>query len=223
MTIRRLMAAREAVKNARLYLILGCEAGEGRDPLEVAAAAVAGGVELIQIRLKSVTTKERIEFCRRLRKCCGTSCPPIIVNDDLEAAIGAEAAGVHVGQDDVPVAQARKQAGDRLIVGLSTHSPAQAEEAEAAGADYAGIGAIFPTETKQIEHLIGPEPLEELPGRVGIPVFAIGGVTLANLERIISRGCRKVAVSSAILEADDPEAAARTFHQRLWESGPIIR
>lgn len=223
MTIRRFTDAREAVRNARLYLILGSFAGEGREPLEAAAAAVRGGVELIQVRLKSATTLERIEFCRRLTERCGGTCPPLIVNDDPEAAVGAGVAGVHVGQDDLPVEQVRKRVGGRLIIGLSTHSKEQVGQAQALGADYAGIGAMFPTQTNQIEHLIGPEPLAELSGMVAMPVFAIGGVTLANLDQIIAHGCRRVAVSSAILEADDPEQATRAFYRRLWDSEPTSR
>ena len=217
MTKRRFAEARARLQAARLYLILGPRSGDGGDPLHIAAAAVRGGVELVQVRLKRQTTAERIEFTRHLIERLGRPGPVVIVNDDPEAAVRSGADGVHLGRDDPSIEQVRSQVGADLLVGLSTHSLEEALRVEASGADYAGLGAMFPTQTKLSTVLIGPDSLRDLSDRTDLPVFAIGGITLDNLGQITAQGCCRVAVGSAILDAPDPEQAARAFRDRLRE------
>jgi len=218
MTKRRFPSWRERLQAARLYLILDPRAAPGRDPIEATLAAVRGGVDLVQVRLKRRTTSERVDFTRTLIERLGPGGPLVIVNDDPQAALLAGAHGVHLGPDDPAVDAVRKDVGDELLIGRSAHSIEEAIRAFALGADYAGLGAMFPTRTKRETVLVGPEALRDLEHRANRPVFAIGGITLFNLDQILARGCHRVAISSAILGAHDPEQAARAFRDRLRET-----
>lgn len=200
------MTPRERLASARLYLV--CDAR----PREWLAAAVRGGVDLVQLRDKSLDDDGLIEAARAFRD-LGV---PFVLNDrpDLVEACGAD--GVHVGQDDDPPALARAAVGPDRIVGRSTHAPAQAEAADAdRDVDYLAVGPVHQTPTKPGRPAAGLGYVEYAARTVGKPWFAIGGLDAANLDEVVARGARRVVVVRAITEADDPEAAARALVARL--------
>lgn len=200
------MTPRERLASARLYLV--CDAR----PREWLAAAVRGGVDLVQLRDKSLDDDGLIEAARAFRD-LGV---PFVLNDrpDLVEACGAD--GVHVGQDDDPPALARAAVGPDRIVGRSTHAPAQAEAADAdRDVDYLAVGPVHQTPTKPGRPAAGLGYVEYAARTVGKPWFAIGGLDAANLDEVVARGARRVVVVRAITEADDPEAAARALLARL--------
>lgn len=167
----------------------------------------------MQIRWKLAATVDVVQALTELKAALADTSTLIIVNDDLDAARTAD--GVHLGQDDAPYATARERLGEAALIGVSTHSRAEALAAESMGADYIGCGAMFETTTKRDTRLRGPALLEEVTAVVSIPVFAIGGIAAGNVDAIVRAGGRRIAVSSAILQAADPERAARELKARL--------
>jgi len=196
----------------RLYLLLSTELCKG-DPVVTAHAAIAGGVDCIQVREKSLPDRQLLELARRLRGVTIESETLLIVNDRPDIAALVNADGVHVGQDDLPVAAARKAVGADRLVGLSTHSIEQARRAVEAGADYIGVGPMFPTLTKAAGPVRGAKLLAEVAGEIEIPHVAIGGINADNVAELAEAGGRCVAVCQAILGADDPKAAAGAIKQ----------
>ena len=196
------MNPRERLASARLYLV--CDAR----PRDWLAAAVRGGVDLVQLRDKTLDDDELVAAAHAFRD-LGV---PFILNDrpDLVEACGAD--GVHVGQDDDPPALARAAVGPDRIVGRSTHAPAQAEAADAdRDVDYLAVGPVHPTPTKPGRPAAGLGYVEYAARTVSKPWFAIGGLDATNLDEVVARGARRVVVVRAITEADDPEAAARAL------------
>ena len=155
------------------------------------------------------------ELAEEMRKLTSDAGVLFIVNDRVGIAKLVEADGVHVGQDDLPAPDARKILGPEAVIGVSTHEMSQARRAPADGADYIGAGPVFPTKTKGYAEGIGTNYLRKLAAEHTIPFFAIGGISLENLDRVLEAGCRRVAISSAIIAADDPARAARQFKTRL--------
>lgn len=195
----------------RLYLLFTPQSCAG-DPWWTLDQALAGGVDLVQWRVK---TPDRDGF-RRCRDACRRSGVPLLVNDDVMLAVRGGAAGAHVGQDDLPAEAARKLLAGQWL-GVSTHDLAQIAAAAAAGADYVGFGPCHPTTTKGYD--TGKSAAEigaavDAAARHGLPLFAIGGIDAARLPALRGIGVDRVAVSRAILAADDPGAAAATL--RRW-------
>jgi thiamine-phosphate pyrophosphorylase len=194
------MSPRDRLATARLYLV--CDAR----PREWLAAAVRGGVDLIQLRDKTLDDEGLVAAAREFRDHDAL----FILNDrpDLVEACGAD--GVHVGQDDATPAQARAIVGPDRIVGRSTHAPEQADAAEAdPDVDYLAVGPVWETPTKLGRPAAGLEYVEYAARTVTKPWFAIGGIDATNLSAVAERGARRIVVVRAIAEADDPEAAAR--------------
>jgi thiamine-phosphate pyrophosphorylase len=198
----------------RLYVILDAQALGPRDPLEVAAAAIRGGADALQWRDKSASARELLAQARRLVPAARAAKVPLIINDRPDVALAAGADGVHLGQDDLPVPEARAILGERLI-GCSTHSLAQAQAAQADGADYIGFGPVYPTPTKPDYGSVGLDAVRTVCGRVRVPVVCIGGIDAGSVDAVLERGARCVAVVRAVCAADDPESAARALAQRL--------
>ncbi len=171
-------------------------------------AAVRGGARVVQFRSKSHTPEERLVLGSALARLCREQGIPFIVNDDLELACRLDADGVHLGQDDGDPRAARARLGAGRIIGVSTHNRDEALAAEAAGADYIGLGAMYPSGSKDIEHLAGPAAVAVVKGCVTIPVVAIGGITRDNAAPVIDGGADSVAVISAVLGSPDPALAA---------------
>lgn len=202
-----------------LYAIVDPAFCAGRDPLAVAVAILAGGCAVLQLRDKRHAQREVSELAHALHALCRTAGVPFVVNDHAALAAETRAQGLHLGQADLPIEQARALLPAGTRIGLSTHSPAQARDAEARGADLVGFGPIFPTRSKDDpEPVVGLEALRALRETVRLPIVAIGGITLANVASVAATGVAMAAAISALCSADDPQAAARAMHARMLES-----
>ncbi len=187
----------------------------GRDPVEMAAAALRGGADVIQWRDKGAPDGEFLETARRLREQTRKQGALFIVNDRVAAALRAQADGVHVGHEDLPVSDVRALVGDSMLIGRSTHSLEEALEAECQGADYIGVGPVFATPTKPGVPAVGLELVRKVKQKIRIPWVAIGGIDLENAGLVSSAGAACVAVVRAVAAASDPEAAARLLKGKL--------
>ena len=195
-------------KTLRLYLCTDRALAKGRPLLEALEAALIGGVSLVQLREKEFSGREFFFFAREMLALTNRYNVPLIINDRLDIALAVGAAGVHLGQDDLPLAAARRLAGKHFIIGVSARNPKDAVLAEQEGADYLGCGAVFPTGTKAGAGVIGFQGLAEVVGAVKIPVVGIGGIGPDNAADIMAAGAAGVAVISAILSQDDIRGAA---------------
>src|SRR5689334_19109496 len=177
--------------------------------------ALAGGVDLFQLRDKHATDDELREAAHYARERCRAAGALFLVNDrpDLVSDCGAD--GVHVGQDDMPVAHARALVGPDAIVGLSTHSIQQAQAGSKSGADYIAVGPVHATPTKEGRPAIGVEPVAYAAAHVSIPWFAIGGLDANTVGAVVEAGARRIVVVRALAHAEDPEAAARALRSAL--------
>lgn len=199
-----------------LYVITDSKLSGGRSHLEVAQAAIRGGATVVQLRDKEATTRQLVETGRVLRDLTRERGVTFIVNDRVDVALAVEADGVHLGVDDMPVPIARRLMGPGAIIGFSPETVEQARQAEAEGADYLGVGAVFGTGTKpDAGPPIGVEGLRAMVRAVSIPVVAIGGITADNAAQCIRAGAAGVAVISAVVAAEDVEAAARRLREQL--------
>ncbi len=197
-----------------LYLITDAELGRGRSHRQIVAAAIYGGVTVVQYREKNASTRRMVEEALELRQLCCSYNVPFIVNDRLDVALAVDADGVHVGQDDMPAALARKLIGPGKILGVSVENVTQARAALADGADYVGASPIFATPTKpDAPAPMGVEGLQELARVCTVPIVAIGGLNASNAAGILRAGAAGLAVVSAIVSADDVERAARELKQ----------
>jgi thiamine-phosphate pyrophosphorylase len=201
---------RQRLSTAHLYLVC--------DALEASAleAALEGGVDLVQLRIKDRPDPEILSVARRFARSCAEHGALFIVNDrpDLAAAVGAD--GVHIGQDDESVAQARAVVGPDALVGLSTHTPAQIDAAE--GVDYIGVGPVHATPTKPGRPAVGLELVRYAAGHARVPWFAIGGISADNADAVRAAGATRIAVVRAIAGAADPGQAARELRDVITGS-----
>jgi len=207
------------------YFVTQGNLTDGRGTLETVEAAIRGGVDVVQLREKHATARERHALGRKLRDRTQQADIPLLVNDrvDLAAVIGAD--GVHLGDDDLPVGVAREQLGAEAIIGRSVSTPAGARAAEEAGADYLGVGAVFTTGTKatrERESEIGLETVRAVTEAVDIPVVGIGGITATNASDVVAAGADGVAVVSAIAADPDPAAATQRLRAAV-EQGVTAR
>lgn len=204
--------------NCRLYGFVDTAYLAGRDPGDLTRQLISGGVDIIQVRAKDYTHDQRVALARVVISCAYPARVPVIVNDDIEAAIAAGADGVHLGQEDwakLPAHQQRTLHQALPLFGLSTHSLEQARLAEQNQADYIGVGPVFPTATKPGRPAVGLDLVRAVARTVRTPFFAIGGITLANLPEVVHAGATRIAVVSAILTAPDVTAAAKAFRNQL--------
>ena len=181
----------------------------GKESLEEAVeAALRGGVTILQLREKQAPHEELVKTAMRLKPLCRRYGVPLIINDDVEAALEADADGVHVGQEDMAVAEARRILGPEKIIGASAHNREEALEAQRQGADYLGSGAVFASSTKKDATTLSREELTAVCRAVSIPVAAIGGITEENCLELAGTGVSGIAVVSALFAAADKEEAA---------------
>ena len=194
---------------SRLYAIVdGAQTG-GRPLASVIEAMLAGGVSVLQLRVKDRPADEFLRMALTAREQTARAGCLFIVNDRVDIALAARADGVHLGQEDLPLEAARPLVGDKLI-GISTHSAEQAEEAERGGADYIGFGPMFPTRTKETGYgSRGLAMLESVRRRVGIPIVAIGGISAENITRTWASGADAAAMISYLTQGDDVAARVR--------------
>ncbi|MCX7623994.1 MAG: thiamine phosphate synthase [Thermomicrobium sp.] len=198
----------------RLYVVTDRATARGRPESEIVRAAIAGGATAIQLRWKTGPLGEALRVGRELRALCRDAGVLFVVNDRVDLALVLGADGVHVGVSDLPVAETRRLVGESMVVGFSPETLEQAREAEAAGADYLGVGPVYPTATKpDAGPAVGLEHLARIAGAVRIPVVGIGGITADNAAAVIRAGAVGVAVISAVVGADDVQAAAVRLRQ----------
>ncbi|OUM88094.1 MAG: thiamine-phosphate diphosphorylase [Bacillus thermozeamaize] len=204
-------------KKLAVYLCMPVKAGaQGMEALRIAEAAVAGGVTAIQLRDKESPLPEVLALGRKIRAICRENGVLFFVNDRVDLAMLLDADGVHVGQTDIPVAEARKLLGEKKWIGASAGSLEEAERAIAQGADYLGVGAIYATRSKaDAGEPVGTGLIRDIRSRWAIPMVGIGGIKAENAAPVIEAGADGVAVISAIFDAADPEAAARQLRQAV--------
>jgi thiamine-phosphate pyrophosphorylase len=202
---------RRRLARSHLYFVLEASP-HGTDPDALIDAALRGGVDVVQLRDKDISDAELVAASVAFRRACDAHGALFVLNDrpDLVDACGAD--GVHVGQDDTPVAEARALVGPDRLVGLSTHSRAEMDAAE--DVDYLGVGTIFATPTKA-EDAVGLELVRVAAEAVRVPWFAIGGIDLSNVHLVAAAGAHGVAVVRAIRDAGDPQSAARELRAAL--------
>ncbi len=186
-----------------------------RNPLELVSAQIKGGADVIQLREKEMSRRDRLELGLKLRKLTKREGVLFIVNDNIDLALILDADGVHLGQDDIPIRFARPLMKNKII-GISTHSFKQVEEAVASGADYVGVGPVFETKTKEdCDDPVGLGLLSKIKHSCPIPYVAIGGINKDNIASVTKTGCYKAAVISNILLAPDIENRCRNIKGRL--------
>jgi thiamine-phosphate pyrophosphorylase len=198
-----------------LYVIVDRAACGARDPIKVAEAAIRGGADVIQWRDKTSGDRLFLQVARVLRSLTRQWDKMFVVNDRLAVALLVQADGIHLGHEDLPVEEARSLVGSSMWIGRSTHSFTEAMEAQGAGADYIGVGPIFPTPTKPDYPTVGVDLIRQVHFSIRVPWVVIGGIDLETLPLVLSAGAQRVAVVRAVCGAVDPEAATRRLKLSL--------
>ena len=204
------------LQRARLYVLID----GGPDERSLAALVrglIDAGVHVLQLRDKRLDQRLLLDRARILRELTAGTETLMVVNDRADLAALARADGVHVGQEDLSVREARSIAGPQALIGVSAHSIEQARRAVGDGASYLGVGPTFPSDTKTFDHFPGVELLRAVAAEIRLPAFAIGGIRAENVQQVLAAGFRRIAVSGAITQAPDPFAAARELLARLEE------
>ena len=194
-----------------IYLVTDEGCLQGRALLDCVREALDGGVTLVQYRDKTASSAEMYAEALQLKALCDSFKVPLIINDRLDIAMAVGAAGVHLGQDDLPCAAARKILGEDYIIGVSAHNPAEAKAALQSGADYLGCGAVFGTATKADVKKLGTDGLAAICREKGLPVVGIGGVTADNYREVRAAGADGAAIVSGILAQPDISATVRAI------------
>jgi len=198
-----------------LYVLTAQNLSRGRPNEEVIEEAIAGGADVIQLWDKGRTTRELLQEAQKLREITREKGVPLIINDRVDLALAADADGVHLGQDDLPLEWGRKMLGDDKIIGISTQTVEQAIQAEKDGADYVAVSAIFSTPTKPDATPLGLESITDIKRNVSIPVVAIGGIKAENVVQVGAAGADCIAVISAVVSAVDIKEAARNLRKKF--------
>lgn len=194
-----------------IYLVTDDGCLQGRALIDCVREALEGGVTLVQYRAKTASSAEMYAEALQLKALCDSFNVPLIINDRLDIAMAVGAAGVHLGQDDLPCAAARKIWGEDYLIGVSAHNPAEAKAALQSGADYLGCGAVFGTATKADVKKLGTEGLAAICKAKGLPVVGIGGVTADNYREVRAAGADGAAIVSGILAQPDIRAMVRAI------------
>ncbi len=211
---------RERLRTARLYFCCGARPNGG-DPEPLLAAALRGGVDIVQLREKSLPRREIELAAQTFRRLCDNHSALFIVNDDPDLARACDADGVHVGQEDMSAAEAREALGPDAIIGLSTHSEAQLAATADQPTDYVSVGPIWETPTKQGRPAVGLELIRHAAAKAPHPFFAIGGIDLTNAAEVVGGGARRICVVRAIRDAGDPAAAAERLRAAFAGIGDV--
>lgn len=203
-----------------IYAITASAFSLGRSNIEVVKQLLAAGISVLQYREKELSKRQKYLECLKIREITDGSKACFIINDDVDLAIAVEADGVHVGQDDLPAPIVRKLVGTKMLIGLSTHSPRQYEEAVSAGiVDYIGVGPLFQTFTKKdVQAAVGLEYLDYAVNRDQIPCVAIGGIKEHNMGQVIQHGAKCVCLVSELVGAPDIAAKVGAIRRRIAEA-----
>jgi thiamine-phosphate pyrophosphorylase len=214
---------RARLSGAQLYLVCGAT-GTGRDLRAFLDASLRGGVDLVQLREKdpAVGDEAILSAARVFRDACDAHGALFVLNDRPDLVEAARADGVHVGQDDMPVAEARALIREDLLLGRSTHTPEQVEDAAVADVDYFAVGPVHATPTKPGRPAVGLELVRHAASAPrAVPWFAIGGIDVANVDAVVAAGARRIVVVRALTDADDPETTARTLRGALPQEAGV--
>ena len=204
----------ERLLDARLYVLVnGCDSPGSLARL--VQILVDANVDVLQLRDKQLPDRDLVERARLIRQLTRDTATLFVVNDRPDIAVLSDAAGVHVGQDELSVADCRTILGRDRLVGVSTHSLAQARRAVQDGADYLGCGPTFPSRTKKFEEFPGLSFLRTVRQEIRLPAFAVGGIDHTNAAQVLDTGFQRIAVSAAVTAASDPAAAARSLRESL--------
>lgn len=204
------------LEDKNLYLVTSSDTFKSDDEfLDAVASALDGGVRLIQLREKSHDAKKITRLGKKIRELTSIYNAIFILNDRIDIAQIIDADGVHLGQDDIDIKDARNILGDKMIIGISTHCPEQARKAQEQGADYIGVGPIFTTPTKPGRQAVTTEYAKWVSKNINIPWYAIGGIDSDNIQEVLTAGATRVAVVRAIINASSPSDAAKNFLETL--------
>jgi len=206
------------LRDFRLYVILDADICKeaGGDIVKIAEKIILGGADILQLRAKSLSRAEIAEIGQAIKTFTQKAKVLFLLNDYVSLASALDVDGVHLGQEDLPVKEARKILGENKIIGLSTHSLKQASKAEKQEVDYIGIGPIFSTATKPGATPVGTEIIAQVKDKIKIPFVAIGGISLDNLDEVLGSGAKRVAICRGIIESPDITKTTREFRQRLY-------
>ena len=199
----------------RLYLVTNRYQDSLENFLEKVETACRSGVTIIQLREKNLTTNQYYQLAKQVKEITDAYQVPLIIDDRLDICLAVDAAGLHIGDDELPVSVARQVLGPEKILGVTAKTVKRALEAETSGADYLGTGAIFPTTTKENAPITLISTLKTICQRVDIPVVAIGGLTSENIDQLIGTGIAGVAVVRDLMQAEDIEAKTQAFLTKL--------
>ncbi len=199
----------------RLYLVTNRYQDSLENFLEKVETACRSGVTIIQLREKNLTTNQYYQLAKQVKKITDAYQVPLIIDDRLDVCLAVDAAGLHIGDDELPVSVARKVLGPEKILGVTAKTVKRALEAETSGADYLGTGAIFPTTTKENAPITLISTLKTICQTVAIPVVAIGGLTSENIDQLSGTGIAGVAVVRDLMQAEDIEAKTQAFLTKL--------
>ena len=208
-----------AEKIKGLYVIIDAQAAQGRDMVELARDVLRGGAGVIQLRDKVHDKGDLLPIARSIRALCDEHGALLIVNDHADLAAACNAHGLHLGQHDLPIEEARAVLHAHQVIGSSNALLEEALESEKGGADYAAVGAIFPTSSKERTRPAGLETLRRVKERISIPVVAIGGINKDNVAQVVGAGADAVCVITAVLGAPDPEEAVRQLIAAMNAAG----
>ncbi len=216
---------RERLRNARLYFVCDAVPG-GNDPEPLLRAALDGGVDIVQLREKEAPTRVIERSAGTFRRLCDTYGVPFVINDDPELAVALNADGVHIGQEDMPAAEARRIIGPDRLLGLSTHSVEQIDTAHRISLDHRidhiSVGPVWETPTKAGRPAVGLELVSHAARTVTLPFFAIGGIDPGNAAEVLAAGARRICVVRALRDADDPAAAAAALRRAFATVGTEV-
>ena len=199
----------------RLYLVTNRYQDSLESFLEKIETACRSGVTIVQLREKNLTTNQYYQLAKQVKEITDAYQVPLIIDDRLDVCLAVDAAGLHIGDDELPVSVARKVLGPEKILGVTAKTVKRALEAEEGGADYLGTGAIFPTTTKENAPITLISTLKTICQRVAIPVVAIGGLTSENIDQLIGTGIAGVAVVRNLMQAEDVEAKTQAFLTKM--------
>ena len=207
-----MVSLKASLKKARVYLILDTQVNGYDELFEILKQSLNTGVDIVQLRDKFAKAIETLKFAKKAVRLINGRIP-FIVNDRVDLALASQAAGVHLGQDDLPISEARKLMGKKAIIGVSCQNLIQAQEAKKQCADYIGFGSVFKTETKPDSQPMDLKLLKDAVSQIRIPIFAIGGIDLNNFLKIKALGINKIAVCRAICQADRVGKATKQFKE----------
>ena len=205
-----------------LYVILDRDiCSSVGDIVEIAGKVILGGADILQLRAKTASDEQILKIGQAIKDIARKNKVPFVLNDRVDLARIIDLDGVHLGQEDLSIKEARRILGNNKIIGLSTHSVKQAVEAQGQGADYIGLGPIFATATKPKTTPLSPEIIAKIKDKIKIPFVVTGGINLDNLEQVLTHGAKRVAVCSAIITAKDVLNTTKEFKLRLTKNDPV--